>query len=83
MPTAAAEAAADGVATGGRLGQRDAGGAALQHGVEQLQEPAKAAAAAAGGGTGRKREEEVATAAGIGEERAGQWRSGRAAIEAL
>ena len=77
------EKAAGEAATRGSLGQQDVGAAAPLRGAQQLQEPTKAAAAAAGGGTGRKREEEVATAAGIGEERAGQWRSGRAAIEAL
>ena len=80
---AAAEAAADVAATRGRLEQRDAGGAALQHGAEQLQEPTKAAAAAAGGGKGRERKEEVAIATGIGKKKAGQWRSGRATNEAL
>ena len=77
------EGAAGKAATRGRPGPQYSGAAAPLRGAQQLQEPTKAAAAAAGGGTGRKREEEVATAAGICEERAGQWRSGRAAIEAL
>jgi hypothetical protein len=77
------EGAAGGAAARGRQEQRDSGAKALLRGARQLQGSATAAAAAAGGDTGHTREEEVVNATGNDEERAEQWRGGRAAIAAL